>query len=164
MLERDVLGLLSHGFQNIVVAVGAGERRLISFAKDRAVRVARAAGANLRIHLEKRPLGTIGAARTVGARGEDLLVVNVDNLTSLNLSALLAHHQTTQAAMTIATHTEPFQVPFGQVSIEEGRIIEYKKNRSCPSGIQRYLCSRSCRATTDSLGKTIGVRIWFAYF
>jgi NDP-mannose synthase len=132
MLERNILALLSHGFQEIVVAIGAQEKALIALARGRAARVARAGGAGLRVYIEKRPLGTIGAARTIRASGEDLLVVNVDNLTSLDLTAFLAHHQATKAAMTIATHTEPFPVPFGQVSIRQGRVTEYKEKPVLP--------------------------------
>jgi len=132
MLERNILALLSHGFHDIVVAVSARERAVITFARGRAARVAHAGGASLRVFLEKQPLGTIGAAKAIRASADSLLVVNVDNLTSLDLTALLAHHQATKAAMTIATHTEPFPVPFGQVSIRKGRVIEYKEKPVLP--------------------------------
>jgi NDP-mannose synthase len=132
MLERNILALLSHGFQDIVVAVSAREQAVIAFARGRAARAAHAAGASLRVFVEKQPLGTIGAARAIPANADNLLVVNVDNLTSLDLTALLARHQTTKAAMTIAIHTEPFRVPFGQVSIRRGKVIDYKEKPVLP--------------------------------
>ncbi len=132
MLERNILALLSHGFHDIVVAVGAQEKALIAFARGRGARVARAGGARLSVYLEKQPLGTIGAAKAIRPRVKDLLVVNVDNLTSLDLTALLEHHRATGAAMTIATHTEPFAVPFGQVAIKNGRVLEYKEKPVLP--------------------------------
>src|SRR5208282_2510592 len=118
-----ILALLTHGFHDIVVAISAREKALIALARGRASRIARAGGAILRIYLERRPLGTIGAAGAIRVGAHDLLVVNVDNLTSLDLTAFLAHHRATKAAMTIAIHTEPFPIPFGQVSIRRGRVI-----------------------------------------
>jgi len=115
-----------------VVAISAQERALIALVRGRAARVARAGGATLKIYLEKRPLGTIGAAKAIRVGAEHLLIVNVDNLTSLDLTALLAHHRTTRAGMTIATHKEPFPIPFGQVSIQEGRVVDYKEKPVLP--------------------------------
>jgi NDP-mannose synthase len=132
MLERNLLMLLSHGFRDIVMAVSAEETDLIAFARGPATRLAGAGEATLNVFLEPRPLGTIGAARAVGAGAGSLLVVNVDNLTALDLTAFLTHHNRTKAAMTIATHCEPFPVPFGQVSIRRGRITEYKEKPVLP--------------------------------
>jgi len=132
MLERNVLTLLSHGFDNIVVAISAQEKALITFARGRATRLAHAVGANLSVFVEEQPLGTIGAAKAIRARAENVLVVNVDNLSSLDLTALIAHHETSKAVMTIATHIEPFHVPFGQVSIRNGEIIEYREKPDLP--------------------------------
>jgi hypothetical protein len=147
LLERNILTLLSHGYHNIVATVSAQEKALIRVARGRAARLARAGGANFRVHLERRPLGTIGAARTIRANAGDLLVVNVDNLTSLDLTALLAHHQRTKAAMTIATHTEPFPLPFGQVSIKKGRVIAYREKPILPVLLSSgtYVLSPSAR-------------------
>jgi NDP-mannose synthase len=127
MLERNILALIAHGLREIVVAISWKEKALLSFAQGRASRLARAAGATLQVFVERRPLGTIGAARAIPPSAGNVLVVNVDNLTCLDLSALLVHHDATGAAMTVATHDERFPIPFGQVSIEEGRIIDYKE-------------------------------------
>jgi NDP-mannose synthase len=158
MLERNILALLSHGFDNMVVAISAQEKALIALARGRAARVARAGGASLRVYLEKPPLGTIGAARAIGASAESLLVVNVDNLTSLDLTAFLAHHRATKAAMTIATHTEPFPIPFGQVSIRKGRVIEYKEKPILPVRLSSgtYVLSPAARRRIPS-GRPVGV-------
>ncbi len=132
MLERNIMALLAHGFHQIVVAISAQEKALIALARGRAARVARAGGATLKVYLERRPLGTIGAAKAIRAGAEHLLIVNVDNLTALDLTAFLSHHRATRAAMTIATHVEPFPIPFGQVSIQKGGVIEYKEKPILP--------------------------------
>jgi mannose-1-phosphate guanylyltransferase/phosphomannomutase len=125
MLERNILTLLSHDVREIFLAVGASERSVLAYARGRGQRVARAGGAELKLYIEKHPRGSIGAARAIRTAFDDLLVVNVDNLTSLDLTALVEHHRATKAVLTIATHIEPFQVPFGQVSIKDGEIVDY---------------------------------------
>jgi len=132
MLERNILTLLSHNVHEIFLAVGAREKSVLAFVRGRGQNIARAAGARLKIFVERRPLGTIGAARAVKATSGDLLVVNVDNLTSLDLSALISHHRATRAALTVATHIEPFKIPFGEVSTKNGVIVDYKEKPTFP--------------------------------
>jgi NDP-mannose synthase len=157
MLERNLLTLLSHDIREIFLAVGSVESSILAFARGRGDRVARAAGAELKVLIEEHPLGTIGAARAVKTASEDLLVVNVDNLTSLDLSALVEHHRATKAALTVATHVEPFQVPFGQVSIENGEIVGYAEKPVIPVSLcsGTYVVSRTARLSIPS-GKPMG--------
>ena len=125
MLERSISALLSHGFRDIIVTIYKREKALVSFARKHAIPLARAGGAKLRIFLERQPLGTIGAAGAIRRGARNLLIVNVDNLTCLDLKAFVAHHETTRAVMTIATHAEPVQVPFGRVSVRKGEVTAY---------------------------------------
>ena len=76
MLERNILTLLSHNVRQIFLAVGEAEKSLLAFARDRGQRVAQAGGADLKLLIEKRPLGTIGAAAAIRNTSQDLLVVN----------------------------------------------------------------------------------------
>lgn len=152
MLERNILTLLSHNVREIFLAVGAVEKSVLAFARGRGQKVARAGDAELKIFIEKLPLGTIGAARAIRTASDDLLVVNVDNLTSLDFSALLEHHRATKAVLTIATHIEPFQIPFGQVSIKNGEIVDYREKAILPvllcSGT--YVLSQTARLSIPS--------------
>ncbi len=152
MLERNILTLLSHNIREIFLAVGTAERSLLAFARGRGHRVAYAGGAELKVFIEKYPLGTIGAARAVRIASDDLLVVNVDNLTSLDLSALVEHHRATKAALTVATHIEPLPIPFGQVSIKNGEIVEYAEKPVLPVSLcsGTYVLSRTARLSIPS--------------
>lgn len=157
MLERNLLTLLSHNVREIFLAIGCGERSLLAFAQGRAHKIAHAGGAELKVFIEETPLGTIGATKAIETASDDLLVVNVDNLTSLDLTALVEHHRETNAALTIATHIEPFQVPFGQVSIENGQIVGYAEKPVIPVSLcsGAYVLSRNTRLNLPS-GKPIG--------
>jgi dTDP-glucose pyrophosphorylase len=152
MLERNILTLLSHNVREIFVAVGALERSVLAYARGRGQRVARAGGAELKLFIEKHPRGTMGAARAIRTASDDLLVVNVDNLISLDLTAFLEHHRATKAGLTIATHIEPFQVPFGQVSIKNGEIVDYREKPILPVPLcsGTYVLSKTARLNIPS--------------
>jgi NDP-mannose synthase len=147
MLERNILTLLSHNVREIFLAVGAVERSVLAFARSRGQGIARAGGAELKVFVESLPLGTIGVARAIRTASDDLLVVNVDNLTSLNLTALIEHHRATEAALTLATHIEPFQIPFGQVSIKDGEVTDYREKPILPVTLcsGTYVLSQTAR-------------------
>ncbi len=152
MLERNLLTLLSHNVREIFLAIGSGERSLLAFAQGRAHKIAHASGAQLKLFIEETPLGTIGAAKAIETASDDLLVVNVDNLTSLDLSALVEHHRATKSALTIATHIEHFEVPFGQVSVKNGAIVQYVEKPVIPVSLcsGAYVLSRSARLNIPS--------------
>jgi len=156
-LERNLLALLSHGFREIFLAVNAKEESVLAFAKGRAAPLARTCKAELKLIVEKHPLGTMGAAAKVRTTSEDLVVVNVDNLTTLDLTAFLKHHRSTKAAMTIATHTEPFKVPFGQVWIKRGRITRYQEKPILPVLLSSgtYVLNKSAMSRIP-LGRAVG--------
>src|SRR5215211_3740225 len=122
MLERNLCKLLSAGFHNIVVAVSDHEPEVALEVETRARAMADIRGATVECFKEKQQLGTIGVAREFKDRFDPLLVVNVDNLTALDLKAFVAYHQASGAALTVATHFEPLQNPFGEVTVNNGRL------------------------------------------
>lgn len=124
LLERNVCTLLAAGFTNLVVAVAARERALQEFIETRCRKLAEARTAALCCFMEQEPLGTIGAVRTVLPEAEDVVVVNVDNLTAIDLRAMLMHHRAAEASMTVAVHWEPFPIPYGEVELEGGWVQE----------------------------------------
>jgi hypothetical protein len=117
--------LLSDGFRRLAVAVGSDEPELEEFLDRRGRALCEAMGASLELIREARPLGTIGAARLAIGAAERIVVVNVDNLTSLSLQALAAYHRERRAALTIATHVHPFRIPFGELVLDGGRVTRY---------------------------------------
>ena len=125
MLERNLCKLLAAGFRNIVVAVNEHETEIAVEVETRGRDLADVTGASIECFRERQQLGTIGVAREFKDRFDPLLVVNVDNLTALDLAALVDYHQRSEAALTVATHFEPLQNPFGEVSISGGRLTQY---------------------------------------
>jgi dTDP-glucose pyrophosphorylase len=127
MIERNLLMLLAQGFRDIVVAVNSRERELLDYVRQRGTCLAHLRRASLRVFEEQTPLGTIGAAGTLECRSTPLLVVNVDNLTTLDLKAFVNHHTETGAALSIATHFELWRIPFGEVVVKNGHVTEYRE-------------------------------------
>lgn len=127
MLERNICALIGHGFLDITIAIAADEPAIEEFVTGRCAALADVCGARLELFRETQALGTIGAARVFAGSSGSVMVVNVDNLTALDLRAMFDAHVASNAAMTVATHTEPFVVPFGAVIVDAGRIVEYRE-------------------------------------
>ena len=72
------------------------------------------------------------------------MIVNVDNLTSLDLKELAHYHRELRAAATIATHVQPFPIPFGMLELAEQRVIAYreKPTLSIPISSGTYVLHR----------------------
>jgi len=125
LLERNVLALLDCGMRDIVVATPAHSPEIAEFARGRCRLLVSSRGGDLRLYEEQQPLGNIGAAGEIDRRGPDLLVVFADNLTTLDLAAIVRHHRQAGAALTTAVHFEPFRIPFGEVEVRDGMILAY---------------------------------------
>lgn len=132
MLERNLCALLGSGFRDITIAFAADELAIDAFVADRGRALAGACDAAVVPYREVTPLGTIGAARAYAGRADAVLVVNVDNLTSLDLRALVEAHAASNVAMTVATHLESFVISFGSVTVEQGNVVEYREKPAYP--------------------------------
>lgn len=125
LLEWNVAQLLRHGFLDIVVAVSSREPEISDFVRASVAPVVKRAGASIELFVEKTPLGNAGAARQVVAGANNVLMLYVDNLTSLDLERLVDFHVRGDFAATIATHLEPFQIPFGRLSLNGVMVTDY---------------------------------------
>jgi NDP-sugar pyrophosphorylase family protein len=148
MMERNLLALFAQGFRDVIVAANSQEHDILDYVNGRATRLADGCGASLRCCIERYPLGTIGAAGTVQCDSDPLLVVNVDNLTTLDLRAFVDHHVKEQAALSIATHVELFPIPFGEVLVRDGLVAEYREKPTISIRLSSgtYVLSRGARA------------------
>jgi NDP-mannose synthase len=127
LLERNLLTLLSAGFRDIMVAVPSHTPEISEFVRTRCRMLADARESQLRLFTESSPLGNIGAAAEIAPCDPDRLVVYADNLTLLDLNALVDHHATRRAALTSAVHWEPFRIPYGEVEVEDGCVVAYRE-------------------------------------
>ena len=119
--------MLRLGFGRVFVAFNERERAFGEWLGDRGVALCRESSSGLELLVEREPLGTIGAVTLLPADVENVVVVNVDNLTTLDLRELLRTHLDKEAAATIATHTQPFRMPFGMLEVEGQRVTAYRE-------------------------------------
>lgn len=147
LMEKNLLKVGEAGFKKIWVAVSSHEAEVVSWLADTGQRIATSMAVELRVLVERTPLGTIGAAGLVPPEITDLLVFNVDNLSTVDLRDLGEAHARTQACMTVAVHQEWFQIPFGQVLSSNDYLDTYIEKPRLPvtisSGI--YMLRRRAR-------------------
>jgi NDP-sugar pyrophosphorylase family protein len=127
LLERSLITLLTSGFRDITVAVPSHTPEIGRFVRTRCRALAEGSQADLHVLEETFPLGNIGAAAELRSADTPLLVIYADNLTAIDLNAVVAHHVAAAAALTSAVHYEPFRIPFGEVELRDGRIVAYSE-------------------------------------
>ncbi len=130
LIERNLSQLLRHDVNDVVVTVSTSEPDVIGFATGRLTDMAEAAGARLRVQTETQPLGNIGGAGLLRDVADQVLVVYADNLTTLDLTSLLQRHMHLAPALTLASHTEPFRLPYGRLEIVDDRVVSYTEKPS----------------------------------
>ncbi|AFQ42394.1 sugar phosphate nucleotidyltransferase [Desulfosporosinus meridiei] len=84
-------------------------------------------GLDIRYSVETAPLGTAGPLKLVADLEDDFLVVNGDELTTLDFGALYGHHIAMQADMTVAVHKKAVHSAFGVLEIKDGQVTAYSE-------------------------------------
>ena len=82
-------------------------------------------GLRLRWFWEDEPLGTAGALRLIPDLDETFIVMNGDVLTTIDYRELVAHHRSSGAALTIATHAKAVDIDLGVIETENGMLTGY---------------------------------------
>jgi dTDP-glucose pyrophosphorylase len=163
LVERNLLALLGSGFRDVKVAVPLGHADLGRWLDERGEPLAAAVGARLERIEERRPLGSMGAAALLRGACETLLVVFADNLTSLDLRALVSRHEETGPALTIATHDQRFQLPYGVPRVDGDRVLAFEEKPATrllvSSGL--YVLGPTALAVLEA-GETVGAPILLA--
>ena len=84
-------------------------------------------GLKIRYSVENAPLGTAGPLKIVDDLEENFLVVNGDELTTLDFRALYEHHLAMKADMTVAVQKKSVSSSFGVLEIGEGQVTAYSE-------------------------------------
>jgi mutator protein MutT len=127
LIERSLYALLRAGLADIVVAVPESLPVVGEWVRGRGALLAETCGGRIETYIEQRPLGTIGCAALVGRDLDVLLVVNADNLTTIDLARLLQDHLRGGADLTVATHSHPVQLPYAELALDGDRIVGYRE-------------------------------------
>jgi len=125
--DKPIAAILVHqlqraGFNEIIMCLGYLADLISLYFQDGSQ-----FGLTIRYSIETEPLGTAGPLRIVDDLEDDFLVVNGDELTTLDFRALYEHHIAMQADMTIAVHKKTVYSSFGVLEIKEGQVTAYSE-------------------------------------
>jgi NDP-mannose synthase len=84
-------------------------------------------GLELRWHWEDEPLGTAGALRIVPGLAGTFIAMNGDILTTLDYSELVAFHERSGAALTVAMHSKQVNIDLGVIEADGDRITGWRE-------------------------------------
>ena len=124
ILEIVVQQLKSHGFDEVIMAVGHLAELIMTFFNDGSKY-----GINIKYTRENKPLGTAGPLALMKEElNETFLMMNGDVLTTLDFSDLVKYHKKNGAIATIALKKRDVKIDFGVVEIDDGNsIVGYKE-------------------------------------
>jgi len=108
------------GADEVIMCLGYLADLIMTYFKD-----GREFGLRIRYSLETEPMGTAGPLKKVEGLKEDFIVVNGDELTTLNFRALYEYHKLSRADMTVAVQKKATHSSFGVLEIQDGKVIAY---------------------------------------
>lgn len=123
ILQTIVEKFVSYGFVNIIMCVGYKSNIIQHFFEDGSK-----FGANIEYILEEQRMGTAGALSLLEKKpNEPFFVMNGDLLTNVNFEHLLEFHMASNSMATMCVREYDFQVPYGVVNVQDGKIISIEE-------------------------------------
>lgn len=123
ILETILLNLISFGFRRFYFAVNYKAAMIEGHFGD-------GARWNVRIDYLREPqkMGTAGALSLLPAPPEEeILVMNGDLLTNVNIGSLLDFHRAHEASATMCVREYDVQVPYGVLDLEDHKIVKIRE-------------------------------------
>lgn len=120
ILQTIVEKFVSYGFVNIIMCVGYKSNIIQEFFEDGSE-----FGAKIEYVLEDKRMGTAGALTLLSDAQkpqEPFFVMNGDLLTNVNFENMLEFHISHNAKASMCVREYDFQVPYGVVNVENGKI------------------------------------------
>lgn len=126
IIEYTIDRLISFGISEIFISVEYLKEQIISYFGD---------GSSKGIHVhyieESKPLGTLGAlALTPEIIHEDILVINSDLLTNIDLEDFFRVYKTEGAAMGVASIPYQVNVPYAVLETKQNHVLSFVEKPS----------------------------------
>ena len=123
ILQTIIEKFVSYGFVNIVMCVGYKSNIIQNYFKDGSK-----FGANIEYVLEEKRMGTSGALTLLKTKpNKPFFVMNGDLLANVNFEHLLEFHLANNSIATMCIREYDFQVPYGVVNVEHGKILSIEE-------------------------------------
>jgi NDP-mannose synthase len=125
ILEIIIRQLTNQGFGDILLSVGHLGELIEAYFQNGHRNIP---GLNLNYFREAQPLGTAGSLAMIPDLNETFLAMNGDILTTLNYRALVEHHRSHGAALTIAMHQKDIHIDLGVLETDDsGELKSYRE-------------------------------------
>lgn len=118
ILKIILESLIKYDFKTVIISVGYLGEMVESVVKSFSLPL------DISFTKEKIPLGTAGALSLLKDFSDDLLVMNGDLLTSLNLKNIYDFHRKNKAAATIGIFTREVKIDLGVIKVSENFDFE----------------------------------------
>lgn len=122
ILEIIIKQLVQQGFKDVTLAVNHKADLFMAYMGDGSKW-----GIDISYSVEDKPLGTIGAVKTVSDLPERFLVMNGDILTDLDIRALWAVHVTEGHEITIAVCKRSMKIDFGVIGVAGTKVKRFQE-------------------------------------
>jgi dTDP-glucose pyrophosphorylase len=123
ILETIVENFTKYGYTDIILSVSYKSHVIEEYFGDGA-----AFGVKIEYVHEAKRMGTAGALTLVRDKlTEPFFVMNADLLTNVNFDHMLDYHLSHHAVATMAVREYDFQVPYGVVKVQEGKIVSIEE-------------------------------------
>ncbi len=120
MVERIISKASKEGFRNFVFSVNYLSKKIINYFKD-----GKRWGVKINYVKEKKPLGTIGSLALLdNSNHKNIIVINCDVITRLNLNELLIFHKIHNQIATVSSIIHETKSQFGIIKTRGSRLIE----------------------------------------
>lgn len=121
ILEHQIRHLNSQGIQHITIAVGYLQNSIVDYFGD-----GQRFGVNIEYICENKPLGTMGALKSLLCIACPVILINGDLVFDVSLKRMIDYHIEKKADITLLTH--PNDHPFDSALIEtnsDGKVIRW---------------------------------------
>ncbi len=165
ILEHNIDFLSQYGITQFHISVNYLKNIIKDYFKN---------GSNKNIQIsyieENEPLGTIGSVKLSNSyKNTDILIMNSDLLTNINLADFYNSFKESNADMSIATSSYNVNIPYAVLDVENGQVVSFKEkptyNYFSNAGI--YLIKKSLineipdnefYNATDLINKLLGLK------
>ena len=146
ILEIILRRLERAGVTEVVIAIGYLGALIQTYLSQSPI----ARRLSIRYHLEDAPLGTAGAIGTIEGLGDEpFFVMNGDILSTIDFGAMMAHHRSIDAALTVGVVSTNVQIQLGVLTLDGAdRITGYdeKPTKSYAASMGIYVYGPAAKA------------------
>ncbi len=123
ILEHSIDSLVNFGVENFWLCIGYLGEQIESYFQDGSSK-----GINITYVKEEKPLGTLGAARTISDfMHNHLLVINSDILTNLDYQKFYSKFLAEDADLAVATVPYNVNVPYAVLETTNGHVVSFRE-------------------------------------